>query len=412
MQTLTFDDVVRRVGAIGVSEPRIVMSGNFATPVMLTRALTEGLERCRVFQLNAQRTIADQRFIFETPFVGPGVRDNPMLDYLPMRLSLVPRLFTSVRPVDAVLLHTSLPRQGKVSLGIEVNVLPAAIEQARARGGVVIAQMNRHMPYTFGDGEIALDDIDIGLEVDEPLASPATCEADDATTLIGERVARFASDGATLQLGIGLIPTEAARKMTVRNGLRIWSEMISDGALDLHRAGALDPDTPVVTSFLIGSPELYEWADGNRRLRLLRTETVNDPARIAAHPCMLSVNAAMQVDLFAQANASFIADRIHSGFGGQPDFVAGALHSRGGHAVVALHGWHAKTDSSTIVPVLINPVTSFQHSAVVSEHGCADLFGHSQHTQAQEIIGQVADPRARDGLTEAARQLGLRRDFD
>ena len=331
MQILTLDDVVRRLGALGVPEPRIVMSGNFATPFMLNRALTKALERCRVFQLNAQPTVTGQRsFIHETPFVGPAVRHDPMLDYLPMRLSLVPRLFTSVRPVDAVLLHTSLPRQGKVSLGIEVNILPAAVEQARARGGVVIAQMNPHMPYTFGDGEIALDNIDVGLEVDEPLTSPAECDADDAAILIGERVARFASDGATLQLGIGQIPTEAARKMAIRQGLRIWSEMISDGVLDLHRAGALHPDAPIVTSFLIGSPELYRWADGNRRLRMLRTETVNDPARIAAHTSMLSVNAAMQVDLFAQANASFIAERIYSGFGGQPDFVAGALHSRGG----------------------------------------------------------------------------------
>ena len=151
MQILTFDEVVRRIGALGVPEPRIVMSGNFATPETLNRALTKALERCRVFQLNAQYPVAEQPgFIYETPFVGPGVRHNPMLDYLPMRLSLVPRLFTSVRPVDAVLLHTSLPRKGKVSLGIEVNVLPAAIEQAQARGGMVIAQMNPHMPYTFG----------------------------------------------------------------------------------------------------------------------------------------------------------------------------------------------------------------------------------------------------------------------
>ena len=67
---------------------------------------------------------------------------------------------------------------------------------------------------------------------------------------------------------------------------------------------------------------------------------------------MLSVNAAMQVDLFAQANASFVDKRIHSGFGGQPDFVTGALHSPGGHAIVALHAWHHKTDTSTVVPVL------------------------------------------------------------
>lgn len=276
----------------------------------------------------------------------------------------------------------------------------------------MLAQMNPRMPYTFGDAEVPLDAIDGALEVDEDLTSPAERPASDAATLIGERVARFAADGATLQLGIGQIPTVAARAMAKCRGLRVWSEMISDGVLSLDAVGALDPSAPVVTSFIMGSPELYHWADGNQRLHMVRTEIVNDPSRIASHPCMLSVNAAMQVDLFAQANASFVENRIHSGFGGQPDFVTGALHSQGGHAVVALHAWHEKSDASTIVPVLTNPVTSFQHSAVVTEHGCAELFGRSEHAQAQLLIDQVADPRARPALAEAAARLGLRRDFD
>ncbi len=408
MQTLTFEEVVARIRTLGGREPRIVISGNSATPFVLVRALTEALETCRVFQLNAQYDFAAHRsFICETPFVGPGMRHSPMLDYLPMRLSLVPRLFDTVRRPDAVLLHTSLPRDGKVSLGIEVNVLPAAIEQTRARGGLVLAQVNPHMPYTFGAGEIPLDQIDGLLEVDQPLTSAAGHGSEEAATAIGERVAAFATDGTTLQLGIGLIPTVAARMMSGHRGLRVWSEMISDGVMDLDHAGALDREAPIYTSFLIGSPELYGWADGNEQLRMLRTETVNDPGRVAAHPCMLSINAAMQVDLFAQANASFVDGRIHSGFGGQPDFVSGALHSRGGHAIVALHAWHDKTDSSTVVPVLTNPVTSFQHSAVVSEHGCAELFGRSEHAQAQLLIEQVADPRARSALAEASGRLGL-----
>ncbi len=263
------------------------------------------------------------------------------------------------------------------------------------------------MPYTFGAGEIPVEAIDGLLEVDEPLTSPARQGPTDAATAIGERVAAFAADGTTLQLGIGLIPTVAAGMMSSRRGLRLWSEMISDGVMELDHAGALDPEAPICTSFLIGSPELYRWADGNVQLRMLRTETVNDPARIAAHPCMLSINAAMQVDLFAQANASFVDGQIHSGFGGQPDFVSGALHSSGGHAIVAMHAWHDKTNSSTVVPVLTNPVTSFQHSAVISEHGCAELFGRSQHAQAQLLIEQVADPRALAGLAEASERLGL-----
>ncbi len=390
-----------------------MLSGNLATPFVLVRALSEALERCRVFQLNAQYDFASlPGFIGETPFVGPGMRHDPLLDYLPMRLSLVPRLFSAARPVDVVLLHTSPPRAGKVSLGIEVNVLPAAIDAVRARAGLVLAQVNPHMPYTFGDAEISLESVDGLLEADEPLMSPREHPGSDAAVAIGERVADFAADGTTLQLGIGFVPDAAARRMSSLRGLRVWSEMISDGVLALDHAGALDPSTTVVTSFLMGSPELYAWADGNERLHMKRTEVVNDPARIAAHPRMLSINSAMQVDLFAQANATFVDGRIYSGFGGQPDFVSGALHSPGGHAVIALQSWHDKSDLSTVVPVLTNPVTSFQHSAVVSEHGCAELFGHSEHAQAQLLIEEVADPRARPDLREAAGRLGLRRDFD
>ena len=186
--------------------------------------------------------------------------------------------------------------------------------------------MNAKMPYTFGAGEIPLEAIDGALEVDEPLSSPPV-PARTGRRRQGHRrarVAHFASDGTTLQLGIGLIPTVAAEMMAQRRGVRVWSEMISDGVLTLDRAGALDPDTPVYTSFLIGSPELYAWADGNERLHMLRTETVNDPARIAAHPCLLSVNAAMQIDLFAQANATYVNHKIYSGLGGQPDFMSAA----------------------------------------------------------------------------------------
>ncbi|MGO9196221.1 MAG: acetyl-CoA hydrolase/transferase family protein [Acidimicrobiales bacterium] len=408
MRTVSERELTGLLGGLTDASPRVVASGNFATPVKALDILDATVETYRLFILNAQNPIpARPDVVHETPFVGPGMRHTPGLDYLPMRLSLVPRLFATTRPPDVVVVHTSVPRNGKVSLGIEVNILPAAIEQARARGALVIAQLNPHMPYTMGDAEIDTEMVDLAIEVEQELPGPTPHGPDDRTAQIGEQVARLVTDGATLQMGIGQVPDAALSRLGGHSGLRVWSEMVSDGVLALERAGSLDPDHPITASFLFGSPELYEWADGNPRLLLRRTETTNDPSMIAANPAMLSVNTALQIDLFAQANASYVGGRIYSGFGGQPDFVVGALHSNGGHAVIALAAWHEKTASSTVVPQLGVPAGSFQHSVVVTEQGCAHIFGRSQRGQARLLIEETADPRARDELWEAASRIGL-----
>ncbi|MGA2519478.1 MAG: acetyl-CoA hydrolase/transferase C-terminal domain-containing protein [Acidimicrobiales bacterium] len=406
MQTLSERALVGRLGALPWAEPRVVVSGNFATPWRLLEMFDRAVESYRLFALNAQPGIPTREGVIpESPFLGPGMRDLAALDYLPMRLSLVPALFEVARPPDVVLLHTSTPRQGRVSLGIEVNILPAAIERARARGGLVVAQVNRNMPYTFGDAEVDCDDIDLCIEVDEALAGPARRQPGDTTMAIAENVASLVGDGSTLQLGIGALPDSVLGFLAARSGLGVWSEVISDGVLALERAKVLDDAVPITASFLFGSAELYAWVDANPRVRVMRTETVNDPATIAAHPRMCSVNGALQVDLSAQANASYVRGRIYSGFGGQPDFVVGALHSVGGHAIIALPSWHAKTDCSTIVAHLETPVTSFQHSAVVTDQGCALVFGRSQRAQARLLIEDAAHPDARDALWDAAGQF-------
>lgn len=107
------------------------------------------------------------------------------------------------------------------------------------------------------------------------------------------------------------------------------------------------------------------------------------------------------MDLFAQANASYVNGRIYSGFGGQTDFVVGALHSAGGHAIIALPSWHERTQSSAIVDRLASPATSFQHSYVVTEQGIATIWGRPQKEQAEELIEQAAAPDARDALRSA-----------
>jgi acyl-CoA hydrolase len=183
--------------------------------------------------------------------------------------------------------------------------------------------------------------------------------------------------------------------------------MISDGVMELEHRGALASESPIVCSFMLGSPELYEWCDRNPRVRMTRTETTNDPARIAARRQMVSINTALQIDLHDQTGASHINGRLYSGLGGQPDFVSGALHSPGGHAVIALRSRHMPSSTSTIVPRLLDPVTSFQHSAVITEQGCAELFGRSSRAQARLIIEQAAHPDVRDELREYAAAQGL-----
>ena len=189
MRTITLEELSGVLAPLP-AEPRVVVSGNFATPHATVAALDAALPTYRLHALNAQPGLPDREgVVLETAFVGPGMRRSPRLVYIPSRLSLVPHLFGTTCPPDVVVLHTSTPADGKVSLGIEVNILPAAIEAVRARGGIVIAQVNPQMPYTFGDAEIDVELVDYAIEVDAALPSPGAMVIDDVSATIGERVA-------------------------------------------------------------------------------------------------------------------------------------------------------------------------------------------------------------------------------
>ena len=388
--------------------PRVVASGNFASPRVLLKAMDESVENFRLHMLNAQPGIPDREGItYESAFIGAGMRRHPRLTYIPSRLSLVPILFRDHYQPDVVLLHTSERRHDTVSLGTEVNILPAAIEAVRERGGLVIAQANAQMPYTYGDAQLYEHEIDYLVEVDEPLAVKPPTSFTDETRQIGDRIAAKISDGSTLQLGIGAIPDSVLSTLVRRKGMRIWTEMFSDGVLEMQQRGALDEDIPITASFIFGGEELYKWLHLNRQVRMLRTEKTNDPGQIARQAKMTSINSALQIDLSDQANASHVRGQIYSGFGGSTDFIVGALHARGGASYMALQSWHPKANASTIVPRLTENVTSFQHSFVVTENGVASCFGHSSRDQAFNLINQAAHPSVRAELTESAKQLGL-----
>ena len=401
-------DQLKSVLANLPENPRIIASGNFATPNTLLKAADENISEFTLHMLNAQPGIPDREGItYESAFVGHGMRRHPRLQYIPSRLSLLPVVIRDYARPDAVFIHTSERRHDTVSLGTEVNILPAAIETARAHGGVIIAQANKQMPYTYGDAQIYESEIDYLVEVDEPLLEkPETTFAPESLE-IGQRIAALIEDNSTLQLGIGAIPDSVLSALKDRKGLRIWTEMFSDGVFDLYKMGVLDPEILLTASFIFGSKELYQWLHLNRRVQMLRTERTNDPSNIAKQAKMQSINAALQIDLYDQANASHVRGQIYSGFGGSTDFIVGALHSRGGRSFMALPSWHPKAQVSTIVPRLTENTTSFQHSFVVTEQGAAACFGRTQTEQALNLITHAAHPNAKEELVAKASEFGL-----
>jgi len=259
----------------------------------------------------------------------------------------------------------------------------------------------------YGDAQVYENDIDFLIECEEDLTTIEPGPLDDTSKQIGELIATRINDGSTLQLGIGAVPDAVVQSLHDKKGFRVWTEMFSDGVLGLHKSGSLDDDIPLTASFIFGSRELYDWLDKNKKVRIMRTEVTNNPGNIERQPQMTSVNAALQVDLFDQANASRIKGHIYTGFGGSTDFIVGALHARGGQSFIALPSWHPKADVSTIVPLIDEPITSFQHSAVATEQGIAECFGQTQAQQARNLIHQAAHPDAREHLTQAAHEMSL-----
>lgn len=387
--------------------PRIVTQGSFGTPRALLGLLDTALAEYRLFIVNGLGKLPDRDGVrIETTFVGSGLRGNPRVDYYPARLSVTPQLFADSLPPDVVAVQVSRVVGGKVSLGIEVQVLPGAIDAAKARGAILVAQINENLPFIHGDGVLDIDDIDLAVEVAEPVPAAPDGSIDDESAAVGERLAAMVPDGATLQMGIGALPGAVLRALRGGRGLRVWTELMADGFFGLLQAGALDDNHPLTATFAYGSQELYDWADDNPRLRLLRCETTNSPGNIALQPAVTSINTALQVDLFGAVNATRVNDRIISGTGGQADFVVGALGSPGGQSIIALKSWHPKAQRSTIVPKLPEATTSLQPTWVVTEQGSARIFGASQRDQALGLIN-AAHPQARAELQAAAQSMGL-----
>ena len=286
-------------------------------------------------------------------------------------------------------------------------MLPAAIEAVRARGGLVVAQLNPRVPYTYGDAELPVRGHRLRDRGGGAAAVAAAARGDGGRRRHrrpGGRAHRRRRDAAGRASARS--PTRCLPGCTARRGLTVWSEMFSDGVLGLAKAGALDAAQPVTASFAFGSADLYAWMDRNPDVRMLRTETVNDPALIARRPRMASVNGALQVDLFAQANATWVKGRDPLGVR-RPDRLrrrCAALARRPGDhraAVLASQGGRVHRRATARRPCDVVPAQLHRQRA-----GRRGDLGTRRRGQAEQIIEHVAHPSARERLREAAHELG------
>ncbi len=350
-------------------------------------------------------------FRSESFFIGENMRrqiQRGAADYIPVSLHDTPRLIRDgVVGCDVAMIQVSPPgRHGRVSLGISVDVAPAAIETAK----LVIAVMNRNMPYTYGDGEIDLDRIDYLVEDDSPLEETHFALPNEIERAIGRNCAELVGDGSCLQLGIGAIPNAVLSQLSDRKDLGIHTEMFADGLLPLVEAGVVNGSRKridrgkIVASFLMGSRRVYDFVDRNPMVRMREAAYTNDPFRIARNPKVVAINSAIQIDLTGQVCADSLGMRMYSGVGGQLDFIYGASRSEGGRPIIAMPSRTTK-GVSKIVPVLdpgagvVTPRSRVHF--VATEYGIVDLYGKPLQQRARLLIS-IAHPECREELERAA----------
>ena len=318
----------------------------------------------------------------------------------------VRHLLDNVDPDLAVIQLAPPDAHGNCSLGPAVEFVPAVLKKAKR----VLGLINRQTPRIKGAASIAYAQLDYVCEVDTPLPVYDT-ESNPITEAIARHIAPLVRDGNALQIGLGKVPMALSRLLCDRRMLRLHSGMLSDGLLDLARAGALDPDFLHTTCAVVGSAELYRQMADFEQVRVLGCEFTHNPRVLLDLDHFVSVNSALEVDLFGQCNLEHADGHAISGAGGAPDFARAARLSVGGRSIVALNATHHGGKGTRIVPCLneksITSISRVDVDYVVTEYGVANLSGASIHERARAIIG-VAGPAFRDDLERAWAEIAAR----
>lgn len=405
------------------SRQKVFIHSGVSAPQQLIKALVDRaseLQGVNIYQIHTEGDCSyakaeyKENFTVNNFFTGANMRKTlPDLTahYIPIFLSEIPQLFNSRSiDLDVALVQVSPPdKHGMCSLGPSVDITISAVRNAK----FVVAQVNKKMPRTFGDGQIHISKIHAFTEVDEPIHCVPRSASSEVEKAIGKNIASIVEDGATLQLGIGAIPNAVLEALSGHKDLGIHSEMFSDGVIDLYNKGAITGrfkkkhPGKIVSSFCIGSQQLYDFIDDNPEVLLLDCSYTNNTHIISQNPKVTAINGAMEVDLTGQVCADSIGSKIYSGVGGQMDFIRGASLSPGGKPIIALPSTTSKNTSKIVSQLKLGSgvVTTRAHvHYVVTEFGIANLHGLPIRERIREMI-RIAHPDMREQLAREAYEL-------
>ncbi len=334
-----------------------------------------------------------------------ALRAAGLLDIVPSHYSELPRILGD-GPLRADVLFLALPPagpDGTFGLGLAADYLTPLIGRART----VIAEVNDQIPEIGCDRRLSRSELDVIVHTSRAPAEYPEPPPSGVEAAIARRVAGLIPDGATLQLGLGTLPSATARQLFGHRGLGVHSGMITDGVAELIEAGVVTGARKtvdrrlVVTGFLMGTATLITRAAADPSIQLRDTRYTHDHAVLAAQHALVAINSATEVDMTGQANTETAAGRYVGGVGGAADFLRGAARSPGGVPVLALSS--TAGGASRIVARLTGPVSLARADAgvIVTEYGVADLRGLTL-AQRRERMLAIAHPDHRPALEAAA----------
>ena len=344
--------------------------------------------------------------------VNQGIAEGrKYLSYVPCNFSQIPRALTEHFRVDTFIVTVSpMDASGHFSLGTNNEYAATLIRHCDR----TIVEVNRNMPRVFGDSLVHVSEVHAIVENHVPLPEVPWKEPDEDSMEIGKLIADEIPDGATLQLGIGNLPNAVAHHLqNSHNDLGIHSELFSHAFAELVRSGVangrkktLHPRKHVFT-FALGDAKMCEFINDNPSMETYSSAYVNDLRIIAQHDNMMSINTAIEVDLYGQVNAEFIGGHHYSGAGGQFDFVKGASLSKGGKSFIGVKSAAKGGTTSCIVPrVQMTTDTRMDVEYVVTEYGMVNLRGKSTKQRAEALIS-IAHPSFRQQLKDHAKSINL-----